>query len=71
MGISTGNAQWVWWQGQLEVRDLAGRTMARQMLPGNSGRGVYCNLGHLPAGSYILTVTNGKGVAQGRLVIAR
>lgn len=59
------------WQGQLEVRDLAGRTMARQMLPGNSGRGVYCNLGHLPAGSYILTVTNGKGVAQGRLVIAR
>ncbi len=59
------------WQGQLEVRDLAGRTMARQMLLGGSGRGVYCNLGHLPAGSYTITVTNQERIAQGRLVIVR
>ncbi len=57
------------WQGQLEVRDLAGRTMARQMLSGGSGRGVHCNLGHLPAGSYTITVTNQERIAQGRLMI--
>ena len=57
------------WHGQLEVRDLAGRTMARQMLQWGSGRGVSCKLEHLAAGSYTVTVTNMEKIAQGRLVI--
>lgn len=55
--------------GRLEVRDLTGRTMAWQVLGLNGGQGVHCSLGHLPAGTYLLTVTGERRVALGRLTI--
>mgnify|MGYP001224267755 CR=1 FL=1 len=44
----------------LDVLDVTGRSVARQVLRGESGLGVDCNLGYLPAGRYALVLDNGK-----------
>ncbi|MBP8823501.1 MAG: hypothetical protein KBH07_07645 [Flavobacteriales bacterium] len=49
--------------GQLEVLDVTGRSVARRVLRGESGLGVDCNLGYLPAGRYVLLVSYGNNRA--------
>ena len=44
----------------LDVLDVTGRSVARRMLRGESGLGVDCDLGYLPAGRYALVLDNGK-----------
>lgn len=46
--------------GQLDVLDITGRSVARRMLRDESGLGVVCNLGYLPAGRYTLIVSMGN-----------
>ncbi|HMN07022.1 MAG TPA: hypothetical protein PKD45_15005 [Flavobacteriales bacterium] len=58
-------------QGRLEVLDIAGRLAAGMMLQWDSGRGVDCNLGHLPAGRYTLILTNGGSRAYAPISIVR
>ncbi len=58
-------------QGRLEVLDITGRSVAGVVLQEDSGRGVDCNLGHLPAGRYILILTYGGSRAYAPITIAR
>ncbi len=50
-------------QSRLEVLDITGRSVARQVLRDESRLGVDCNLGYLPAGRYALVLYNGKNRA--------
>lgn len=47
-------------QGRLDVLDITGHSVARRMLRDISGLGVDCDLGHLPAGRYVLVLDNGR-----------
>ena len=56
---------------QLEVRDVTGRSVARRMLRDESGLGVVCNLGYLPAGRYLMIVSDGNNKAYAPVSIVR
>lgn len=55
--------------GQLEVLDVTGRSVARRMLRDQSGLGVVCNLGYLPAGRYVLMASVGNNRAYAPISI--
>ncbi len=58
-------------QGRLEVLDISGRSVADRMLQDHSGRGVDCNLEHLPAGRYTLILSSGGVRAYTPIAILR
>lgn len=55
----------------IKIRDINGRVVLQAMLPDNNNHEYYCNLGHLPAGLFLVQTTAKDGQQHFQKIIKR